>query len=253
MSHDETPGRPGWPLCHMTAANGRAARVAQRWLESGRILEVIATAGRDAVLDGSHDVEGPPTRTGRWGPSIVLLPTGELADALAALTSGARAAAGAGHWASGWLGRAHLTVRALEHFIERPIPTERRLRYLSALDRAGRGVGQVQVELSGVLLSKAGILATAWPTDGAADELRERLEAELGADAWLERRHFDHGRDPIWYCTLVHFAGPIADPASLLAWIDAHAEVEVGGETFTSARLCQWTFDGTAMAPIVIG
>ena len=79
-------------------------------------FERIHAAGRRAVLDGTHATEVPPTRSGRWGPSVVLRPSGGLAQVMDALTGELVALAGTGHWRSGITGRAHLTVRSLEPF-----------------------------------------------------------------------------------------------------------------------------------------
>jgi hypothetical protein len=172
--------------------------------------------------------------------------------ALAALAADAAANAGAHHWRSGDLGRAHLTVRALEPYIAE-IPEDRRERYLSAAQRAATGLGPVRFVLEGVTLSAGTVMARARPLDGRADDLRQRLDDELGDDGWLERHVFSSGRDPIWYCSVLHFAGPIADPRGLVDWAAAQSDVSVGVASFTALDLCTWVFDGTAMEPRVVG
>ena len=42
-------------------------------------------------------MEGDPATTGRWGPSVVLLPSGALAEVLDALTAETLRAMGPGH------------------------------------------------------------------------------------------------------------------------------------------------------------
>ena len=215
-------------------------------------LERVLTAGRAAVISGTHATEIEPAESGRWGPSVLLLPSGALAASLAQVTDEALAVLGDGHWPSGGPGRAHITVRALEPYTE-SVPRDRAERYLAAMRRALRTVGPVRLELTGIGLSRGGVIACARTTDAAADQVRERLEAELGDDGWLEHAAFENGRDRFWYCTLVHFAGPVSDADELVDWIDQRIDRAIGTATFDSMALCRWSFDGSAMAPQVIG
>jgi hypothetical protein len=214
-------------------------------------LTRLLAAGRAAVLSGEHATEGEPAKSGRWGPSAVLLPSGALAASLAQLADEAIQILGNGHWPSGGLGRAHITVRALEQYAV-SVPRDRAARYLAAMTQALEDAGAVCLEFTGVGLSPGGVMACAMSVDGAADALRGRLEVELGDDGWLEKAAFDVGRDPIWYCTLVHFAGPISDAGQLVNWVDDRSELALGTEAFDSMALCSWSFDGCAMAPQVI-
>jgi 2'-5' RNA ligase len=211
-------------------------------------FERLSARGREAVLSGDHGYQGDPAETGRWGPSVVLFPGDRIASDLDRLTSEVMDVAGAGHWPSGGLGRAHLTIRALEPYVT-SIPDDRAARYLEAMRRALADVSHFSLDLIGVGLAPDGVIACATSPDGGADRLRERLEEELGEAGWLERAAFENGRDPIWYCTLVHFAAPIDDPEALVAWVDEHTEVEVGSDLFDSISLCRWSHDGQAMSP----
>lgn len=207
-------------------------------------------AGRAAVASGSHRVDAPPSEGGRWGPSIVLLPSGELAAALDRYTTDILAITDGGHWPSGGRGRAHATVRALEPYTE-VVPEERTCRYVAAIERALSDVGPIHLDFSGLVLSAGGVMACASSPDGSADGFRDAIARELGADGWLEDTVFENGRDPIWYCSLVHFAHPVLAPERLIASVDAHRDTAIGHQTFDSVALCQWTFDGVAMAPVV--
>lgn len=218
----------------------------------GDAFDRIVRNGRAAVLSGRHDTEVPPSQSGRWGLSVVLLPSSDLARSLDDLTNEATETIGDGHWRSGGMGRAHVTVRALEPYGDTPVPTGRANRYILALERAITGLRAVRLELEGLALSAGTVMARARCTDGTANELRQRLGTELGDDGWLEDRHFENGRDPIWYCSLVHFAGPITAPARLVKWVDSRTDIHIGGESFASVYLCRWDFDGTATAPVVI-
>lgn len=214
-------------------------------------LERTLAAGRSAVLSGGHGTEGEPAVSGRWGPSAVLLPSGALATSLGEVTDEVVEILGDGHWPSGGPGRAHVTVRALEPYAE-SVPRDRVARYLSAMTRALQEVGPVRLEFTGVGLSPSGVMACAASVDGAADQLRDRLEVHLGDDGWLEQAAFERGRDPIWYFTLIHFAGPISDAGAIVSWVDQRSGLTLGVETFDSMALCSWSFDGCAMAPQVI-
>jgi hypothetical protein len=53
----------------------------------GDVFERIMTEGRSAVLAGDHRAEAPPSEGGRWGTSVVVIPTGLVADHLDRLTT----------------------------------------------------------------------------------------------------------------------------------------------------------------------
>jgi hypothetical protein len=213
-------------------------------------IEQLLARGRAAVSSARHDVERDPAESGRWGASALFLPSGALATSLANLTDEVMAILGDGHWASGGAGRVHVTVRALEPYAETVAP-DRVTRYLAAMAHAM--VEPVRLEFTGLGLSPNGVIACASSVDGRADQLRRRLEDELGDDGWLERAAYENGRDPIWYSTLVHFGAHIADPNELVRWVDQRAHLALGGAEFDSLELCTWSFDGRAMAPDVIG
>jgi hypothetical protein len=212
-------------------------------------FDAIHVVGRAAVVDGTHDLEVAPSVSGRWGPSVVALPTGDLAGSLDRLTAEVIDIAGPRHWASGSAGRAHVTVRSLEKPAERPTPPDRIHRYTTAIDRALISVGPFTLDFDGVVIGRRGVVVTATSPDGSADALRERLGTELGADGAYESSVFDGGRPPTWHCSLVHFAGPIARPEQLVDWVDANRHRDVGREMFDALALCRWNLDRQGMVP----
>jgi hypothetical protein len=218
---------------------------------SSRGLDAVLAEGRTAVLSGTHGLERAPSETGRWGPSLVLLPHGTVAEGLAALTARVVEIIGDGHWTSGGLGRAHVTVRALEPHTD-SVSSERVARYVSALQRTLDRVGPIGLSFTGIGCSTSGVMACATPHDSRADDLRRLLGEQLGTDGWLEDAVFANGRDPIWYCSLVHFAEPVSVPRDLVEWLDANRDLEVGSHRFDSVSLCMWTFDDQGMAPRVL-
>lgn len=197
----------------------------------------VAAAGRNAILDGTHGIEGPPERTGRWGPSMVFRPRGELSDALAALANEAAAIAGSHHWRSGDIGRAHLTVRALEPYTD-AAPEDRLARYLAAARRAAAALGPIRLAFHGVVLSAGSVMARARPLDDRADRLRQRLDAELGDDGWLERHVFPNGRDPIWYCSVPTSLGRSSTHTASSSGQKRRTHAALGEVGFTELDLC---------------
>jgi hypothetical protein len=212
--------------------------------------QAMLTAGLEALRSGRHDVEGDPRSTGRWGPSVVLRPSGDVARCLADLTTAAAACLDGAHWLSGDVRRAHLTVRALEPYAE-SIETDRLARYRSALVRATRRLGPLTFEFTGVGISTGSVLVRAFPVGPAADQLREQVGAELGPDGWLEDSHFANGRDPIWYCSIIHYAGRLENVEPLIDWVADRDGIPFGAHTFTSVDVCSWSHDGAGMAPQV--
>lgn len=211
----------------------------------------IFAAGETAVRTGEHGIETDPRSTGRWGPSIVLLPTGDLAHLLDDLTSEAAAVAGRDHWLSGGPGRAHVTVRALEPFADAVDPAQLE-RYRSALGRALHDTGPLLLTFGGLGLSTGSLMVCAEPIGTSADALRQRLGTELGADGWLEDGLYPDGRDPIWYCSILHYAEKIAHPERLIDWVEVRADAVLGSQTFESVHIARWEHNGTAMAPHVL-
>jgi hypothetical protein len=185
-------------------------------------------------------MEGDPAVTGRWGPSVVLLPSGSLAHALDSLTTSTLAVMGPGHWATGSSGAAHVTVRALQHWGGHASDAQ--------LDALRRSVdGPVTLSFAGTRVTDTAVLAMATSPDGSGDRLRQRYAAELGTEGWLEDRHLGPGGRDIWYATVAHVA---ADVGSM----PAPSDVVVGVETFTEAHVCEWRWDevGRRMVPVVV-
>lgn len=220
------------------------------WVGSVTFDEVFA-AGRASVRSGSHGVEGDPRVTGRWGPSVVLLPQGDVARRVSDLASAVADVLGGTHWLSGGVGRAHLTVRALEHYAE-SVDAERLARYRVAVHRALRSVGPLSFEFRGVGISGGSLMVCAFPVNSSADALRQRLAVELGRDGWLEDSVFENGRDPIWYCSILHYAEPLTNVENMIDWVDAHADVQIGVHTFESVEICGWAYDGAGMVAEVV-
>lgn len=238
----------GAPWCVVWPVRSRV--VVSQNQEVHSVFGSIHSAGRDAVLSGNHAVERSPEITGRWGTSIVLLPSAGLADALTDLTATAAAVIGGEHWRSGSAGRAHITARALEP--HGPVPPDRLDRYAAALERVATTAKPPTLRFTGLCVSPGTVMACALPADDGADNLREHLELELDDDGWFERKVFGEGRDPIWYVSILHFAGPVLDADRLIQWVDANRSREIGHQTFEEMSLCEWEFDGVAMAPKVL-
>jgi hypothetical protein len=214
---------------------------------SGLTFESLHQSGRDAVLAGEHRCEDVPWVTGRWGHSVVSILDGDAAASLDGITTQAAALAGPGHWCSGRAGRAHVTIRALEPYSDEPVEPDRVTRTWSVFEQVL--VRPLQLTLDGLILSPAGVMVRCRDLDGEADSLRSAYGVALGPDGWLEDSVFARGRDPIWYCTLLHFAGPIADPVGLVAWVEERVEHPLGRIRLDTFSLCRWTLDAHGMAP----
>jgi hypothetical protein len=187
-------------------------------------------------------VEVDPAISGRWGPSIVLLPAGSAADALDGLSREVSGVAGTGHWTSATTGAAHVTLRALQRWGSPATPGQ-----VDALRRSF--VEPVTLAFDGVRVTPTAVLAMATDADGAGDRLRMRLGEEMGADGWLERSVLGPAGRDIWYVTLLHVASDDLDRDAVAAWSPSRA---IGRATFDAAHVCEWRFDGRRMVPDVI-
>ncbi|MHB1445455.1 MAG: hypothetical protein ACYCTI_01855 [Acidimicrobiales bacterium] len=212
-------------------------------------MDEINSAGVAAVLAGSIEQQEPPRDDGRWGLSILLLPAEPLSDRLEALTQEVLEVAGPSHWSTAGGGGAHLTVRALETYRS---PERRDLdaesRYLDALRRVTADLPSPRFAFRGVFLSPGAVLLGAIDLDGTAGALRTRLAHELSEDLESHWR-----RSPFWYLSLVHFAGEVADPGRLLAWVSDRSELDLGTATFSEAHQCRFDFDGRRALPRSLG
>ncbi|MEO3746530.1 hypothetical protein [Plantactinospora sp. B5E13] len=134
----------------------------------------------------------------------------------------------------------HFTVRAIEaHRSTLPADDPLVARSTAALERVTRALPPIGLALRGLTLTPSGVMACAYPVDSAADRFAARLGVELGDDAWFEA---DFHRN-IWYATLVHFAGPIADPAAVVEWVAARRHRSLGTAEVTAAELVRFRFN----------
>jgi hypothetical protein len=217
---------------------------------TGAIFDSMHASGRTAVLAGEHRREDLPWLTGRWGHSVVTILGGDPAASLDRLTRQAAEIAGPGHWQSGRRGRAHATVRALEPYSDDPPDEGTVARCWSVFEQV---VGRpLHLSFDGLVLSPAGVMMRCRDLDGGADALRDSYGEALGPDGWLEDEVFAHGRDPVWYVTLLHFAGPLAAPGALVDWVEARADLPLGEVQLDTFSLCRWDLDDLGMAPTVL-
>jgi hypothetical protein len=192
------------------------------------------------IAAGQHGVDTPPVENGeRWPVSTVFRPdpAGPLAQRLDQLTLEAADAAGPGHLQTGQLHSAHFTIRALERYRETVTSDDPALhRYAAALRASAAEVSPATFELTGLILTRGTVMACARPLDDHANHLHKLYADALGPDGWLEA---DEVRD-IWYVNLLHFAAPIPDPTSLIAWVTARRHLPLGTVTVTTAELVRF-------------
>lgn len=203
-------------------------------------FDELGSAGRRAVLAGTHEIEAPPDEDGlRWGPSAILRPDEDALARIDAWTSILLPIVGPGHWATGATPTAHITVRTLNGRGSKGLTNSLIDRYRAAVAQAARSVGLVQFRAGQVLLSPISVMLSLTPVDDSADRLASELAQALGADGWFEK---DRVRD-IWYVNLIHFTGPIANSDGLIRWVDSFdPEVEAVVRA-RSLEVVRWDFD----------
>ncbi|BCB90712.1 hypothetical protein [Phytohabitans suffuscus] len=205
------------------------------------VFDRLFERGALAVRTGAHHRDTPPADGGRWGMSVVFPPDPAATRRLAAVTAEAMALAGPGHWPTGAPGAVHFTVRAMEaHRSAVPPGDPLAVRCAAALGRAAAASRPVRLRLGGLTLTPSGVMACAYPVDGAAGEFAGRLGAELGDDGWFEAGFH---RD-VWYATLVHFTGGIRDAEGLVDWVAARRDLDLGTVPVDVAELLRFAYDG---------
>ncbi|TCC53752.1 hypothetical protein E0H75_08750 [Kribbella capetownensis] len=212
----------------------------------------LFTTAAPLIARGDHQRDEPPREGGRWPVSVVLRPPtdSDLAQRLDAVTTEAAELAGPGHWQTGQLGSAHLTVRALEGYRATIAPDDPAIeRYLAAVRRATAGLTRFRV--TGLTLTPGSVMACAIPLDGAADAFLDRFATELGPDDWFERPHC---RRDIWYLNLLHFTSEIPNPLKLIDWVAERRTTTIGEIEIAAPELvhfCLQDGDRAHMRPIV--
>jgi hypothetical protein len=204
-------------------------------------FDELFAAGSRAVLEGAHHSDTPPADGGRWGLAVVLRPQPPCLDAFAALTTQILDIAGGHHWPTGSPAVSHFTVRSLEPFrADVPDGDEAVKRYAAAMERAAACTRPVRLAVRGLTLTPSCVMACAEPEDGTAPAFAAALAEELGDDGWYEAG-FDR---TIWYSTLVHFAGPIAQPAGLVQWVAEHRKTFIAQAFLPVTELIRYRHNG---------
>ncbi|MCK2214930.1 hypothetical protein MF672_014210 [Actinomadura sp. ATCC 31491] len=207
-------------------------------------LSAFRARGRQALLSGRATYDPPLTEGARrWGAAGVLRPEGEVVARLSALAATLPAP---GHWVHGGPSL-HVTFRSLEPYREH-VPEDDPLRraYAGALAEAAAGLRPARLRLRGVSPHPGGVLVHGRPEDDTLDLLGKRF---AGALASRGVRDLDHGRRrDLWYVSLAHFAGPVRDPAAVVAWCDAHADADLGTAELDSAEIVRFTLTGDRIA-----
>jgi hypothetical protein len=207
--------------------------------------------GRGAVLAHEEIWEAPPHPSSpRWGVSLVLRPDAAAAERLAAVAAQASAVAGPGHWQTGSLGSAHLTVCVLEAYRD-PVPLDDPLvqRYSAALSRVADRARSPVFAMTGLLVAVGGVVTAAEPANSSAAELRAVVSAELGGDGAFEEVRY---RGDVWWSTLLHFAAPLADGAGLVDWVEDRRTLDLGPFQARSLDLVRYEYDGARTAPVAL-
>jgi len=199
------------------------------------VFDVLLEAALPAVLDGTHQRDGPPIDGGRWPVTVVARPPLEARAVLEALMREALAHAGRGHFVTGRQDSVHLTIRALEPYREAAAASDDIVgRWCDPIDRAARLTPPLRLTVTGVTLSRVGVMAQVEPADDEPWRFMDRLAAELGELAWFEDQWM---RRNIWYATLIHFADDVADPRGLIEWLHNHRTINRVDFAITAVEL----------------
>ncbi|WP_152360216.1 hypothetical protein [Microlunatus speluncae] len=112
------------------------------------------------IIEQRHHRERPPVEGGRWPVSVVIFPDRDLGDRLDTITRELIKLAGPGHFHTGILGSAHLTVRALERFrSEIPEADAAVARYARATRAVASRTAGFPVTITGLTITPSAVLA----------------------------------------------------------------------------------------------
>jgi hypothetical protein len=217
----------------------------------GNRFDRLFAEAREAVLNGTHQVESKPADGGpRWAVGAVLRPDAGAAQVIEQVAKAAAGIVGPDHWLAGAVSNSHLSLRRHLEPRRRPVSPADPLvaRYAAALRLAAADIGPIRFTLNGVTLTPISVMASAVPADSAADELAAAFGAALLAEGCP-----DTGiRPDIWYVNLVYFTGPIRDPRHLVAWVAARRQMEITELQVTGMQIVRWDYTGAGMVPIAL-
>ncbi len=210
----------------------------------------IHERGRAAVLAGNALLDTPPAEGGtRWGLSLDLRLDPVAEERLDALAAEAAVVAGPGQWLTGGRGSSHLTVTYLERVWRAVNADDPEVRRCAGLVEAlVAHTPPLRWNLTGLALADRGVLALAEPVDDAPDRFRAAVLAELAELGQAEAYY----RRSVWWATVLHFAAPLADPAGLVAWVDARTTLGPLSIPVTADRVevVRYAFDGQRTVPV---
>jgi hypothetical protein len=188
-------------------------------------VDALHAKGRAALLHDRAVLDSPPVSgSRRWGASVLVRPQADLAQRLGAVTAELVALAGPAQWATGAADTSHLTLYSLEpHRPGLTLDDEAAGRYAEAVGAVGRACGPATFSVTGLALTPGGVVAAAEPADDAARALRPALVEALGGDVFEAAYRGDQ-----WWLSLVHLAAPVADPAALVAYVEARRGEALG-------------------------
>lgn len=196
----------------------------RRVLGPNPVFDRLLEGSVDVVLRGEHQRDEPPTEGGRWPVTVVCVPPQAIRARLDGLMREALVHAGPGHFLTGRPDSSHVTVRALEPYRDAAAPTDAVTSdWLAALVRAARSTPPLEFRLTGVTLTRGGVMAQLETVDDEPWAFMHRLRDELGSLAWYEDQWMERN---IWYATLVHFAAPLLDAKGLVDWVGRHRAIE---------------------------
>jgi hypothetical protein len=204
--------------------------------------------GRAAVLAGETTYDVPPGPSSpRWGLSVLVRPDPAAEDRLAEVTEELAAIAGPHHWRTGGHGASHLTVADVEPFREGLTPKDPLVRRCAdGLVASVTGLPAARFRITGLVLAPGGVLARGEAADEASATLRDAVLAGLGDAASVDSSY----RGDRWWTTLLHFTGPITDPAGLVDWVDARQDLDLGPFVADHVELVRYAFDGARTVPV---
>ena len=189
------------------------------------MFERLFATGSADVLAGTHRVDEPPVEGGRWPVTVVSLVDDASAARLDDWTSQLVPLVGPDHFLTGRAQAVHLTVRSLEPYREAAAVSDPIVpAWMAALDAttAECVAEPMLLHHTGFTLTSGTVMAQLEPADSRPWQLMANLDAHLGELGWYE------ANEPrtIWYANLIHFTGPISDPAALVTWVEQRRRID---------------------------
>jgi hypothetical protein len=181
----------------------------------------------------------PDATSSRWGVSMIIRPTGDVADVLEAVAL--RLTEFTGRKQAVYNRESlHTTLRSIESYrFNVPDKDENVHKYLSILKEVVPPYGPIRILYKGLTADKTGVLAQGWPMGDALQNIRSAFYSKLQEYNLLSGPEAHHIRE-LAHASLVVFSKPLQHPQLLVEFVENNRQTEYGIAIVESVEIVRY-------------